>query len=147
MADRVIRVFIPSPGDVPAERRRAALVCNRLGREFARFFEVRPVLWEYEPMLTAGHFQDVIKPAPSDADIVAVILWSRLGTPLPAETDKRRYEGIDGRLPVSEFDHHRNNSMSPHGYKRLFRPRCRYDRSTPDSRYSTRSTNESARRS
>ncbi|MEE8502177.1 MAG: WD40 repeat domain-containing protein, partial [Kiloniellales bacterium] len=100
-ADRVIRVFISSPGDVLAARRRAALVCNRLSREFGRFFAVRPILWEYEPMLAAGHFQDVIEPAPSDADIVAVILWSRLGTPLPVETERRRYEGLDGRAPVT----------------------------------------------
>ncbi|MBN4083077.1 ATP-binding protein, partial [bacterium AH-315-B06] len=101
MARQALRIFISSPGDVGAERRRAALVCNRLSREFRRFFEVRPVLWEYEPLLAAGHFQDVIEPAPSDADIVAVILWSRLGTPLPEVTDKRRYEGIDGRSPVT----------------------------------------------
>ena len=96
-----IRVFISSPSDVGAERRRAALVCNRLSREIGRFFEVRPVIWEYETMLAAGHFQDVIEPAPSDTDIVALILWSQLGTPLPVETDMRRYEGIDGRSPVT----------------------------------------------
>ena len=33
-------------------------------------------------MLASGHFQDAIEP-PSASDIVILILWSRLGTPLP----------------------------------------------------------------
>ncbi|HXC27678.1 MAG TPA: hypothetical protein VNV38_06960 [Stellaceae bacterium] len=94
MADR-IRIFISSPGDVVEERRRTAIVINRLAHEFARFFDVSAVLWEYEPMLASGSFQDAIV-RPSDADIVVLILWSRLGTPLPDP-----YQGIDGRRPVT----------------------------------------------
>jgi hypothetical protein len=94
------RIFISSPGDVGDERRRAALVISRLKREFARFFDISAVLWEYEPMLSSGHFQDIIDP-PSTADIVVLILWSRLGTPLPARTKLREYKGIDGRVPVT----------------------------------------------
>lgn len=82
------------------ERRRAALVISRLRREFARFFDISAVLWEYEPMLSSGHFQDIIDP-PSQADIVVLILWSRLGTPLPARTDTRTYAARDGRAPVT----------------------------------------------
>jgi tetratricopeptide (TPR) repeat protein len=95
-----IRIFISSPGDVADERRRAALVIGRLKREFGNFFDLAPVLWEYEPMLSSGHFQDIIDP-PSDADIMVLILWSRLGTPLPERTAKREYRGIDGRAPVT----------------------------------------------
>ncbi len=91
-----LRIFISSPGDVEEERRRAAIVVNRLSREFARFFDIKPILWEYEPMLASGHFQDIIE-APSKSDIQVVILWSRLGTPLP----EARYRGIDGRAPVT----------------------------------------------
>ncbi len=100
MEERRLRVFISSPGDVEEERRRAALVLNRLRREFARFFELSPVLWEYEPLLASGHFQDCII-EPSNTDIVVVILWSRLGTPLPEKTEKREYCGLDGRVPVT----------------------------------------------
>jgi hypothetical protein len=46
-------------------------------------------------MLASGHFQDAIEP-PSAFDIVVLILWSRLGTPLP-----ENYRGIDGRAPVT----------------------------------------------
>jgi eukaryotic-like serine/threonine-protein kinase len=95
-----LRIFISSPGDVEDERRRAALVVSRLKREFIRFFELSAVLWEYEPMLSSGHFQDIIEP-PSTADIVVVILWSRLGTPLPPRTDKREYKRRDGSAPVT----------------------------------------------
>jgi hypothetical protein len=61
------RVFISSPSDVAAERRRAALVIGRLAREFARFFAVEAVLWEYETMLAHGHFQDIIVRRPTAA--------------------------------------------------------------------------------
>lgn len=91
-----IRIFISSPGDVAAERQRSAIVVQRLRKEFARFFDVAAVLWEYEPMLASGHFQDVIEP-PSKTDIVVMILWSRLGTALPPD----RYQGMDGRTPVT----------------------------------------------
>jgi hypothetical protein len=94
------RIFISSPGDVAEERRRAALVVGRLKREFARFFDISAVLWEYEPMLASGHFQDVIDP-PGEADALVMILWSRLGTPLPERTPLREYRSRDGRAPVT----------------------------------------------
>jgi len=51
-------------------------------------------------MLARGHFQDVITP-PSQTDIVVLILWSRMGTHLPERTEARKYEGLDGRAPVT----------------------------------------------
>jgi tetratricopeptide (TPR) repeat protein len=95
-----LRIFISSPGDVDEERRRAALVVSRLKREFVRFFELSAILWEYEPMLSSGHFQDIIDP-PSTADILVLILWSRLGTPLPERTATREYKRRDGHVPVT----------------------------------------------
>lgn len=95
-----LRIFISSPGDVSAERRRSALVVESLKKEFARFFDITAYLWEHEAMLATGHFQDVIEP-PSQSDIVVLILWSRLGTPLPVNSGKREYRGIDGRAPVT----------------------------------------------
>jgi hypothetical protein len=47
-------------------------------------------------MIAGGTFQDIIVP-PSQADIVVVILATRLGSPLPAD----RYRGRDGRAPVT----------------------------------------------
>jgi hypothetical protein len=51
-------------------------------------------------MVASGHFQDSIEP-PSAFDIVVLIVWSRLGTPLPERTKVREYRGIDGRTPVT----------------------------------------------
>lgn len=74
-----------------AERRRAALVIEKLAKDYVRFFEIEPYLWETEPMLASGTFQDAIV-APGNTDILILILWARLGTPLP----KDKYRGIDG---------------------------------------------------
>ena len=99
MAQR-LRVFVSSPGDVPDERLRAALVIDKLAQDYRRFFVLESYRWEHEPMLASGHFQDAIEP-PSTHDIVLLILWSRLGTPLPEKTAVREYRGIDGRTPVT----------------------------------------------
>lgn len=95
-----LRIFISSPGDVVPERRRAALVVEKLAKDYARFFVIEPYLWESEPMLASGTFQDAIVP-PGETDILLLILWSRLGTPLPAHTASQKYQGIDGRVPVT----------------------------------------------
>jgi tetratricopeptide (TPR) repeat protein len=95
-----LRVFISSPGDVPDERLRADLVVDKVAQDFGRFFSFETYRWEHEPMLASGHFQDAIDP-PSKADVVILILWSRLGTPLPERTGAREYRGIDGRTPVT----------------------------------------------
>src|ERR1700730_14145434 len=95
-----LRLFISSPGDVPDHLLQAALVIDKLQQDYGRFFVLEPYRWEYEPMLASGHFQDVIEP-PSAFDIVILILWSRLGTPLPQKTAMREYHGLDGRAPVT----------------------------------------------
>jgi WD40 repeat protein len=114
---KTVTIFISSPGDVAAERRRCVLVINRLNQEFGRFLDVRPYLWEKEPMMAGGHFQDIIEPLPGDSDIVVVILWSRLGSPLPARTDKREYHGLDGRVPVTGTEWEVENALQAHAAK------------------------------
>jgi WD40 repeat protein len=95
-----LRIFLSSPGDVVATREIAALTIERLAQDYMRFFRIEPYLWEFEAMVASGHFQDSIEP-PSAFDIVVLIVWSRLGTPLPARTKVREYRGIDGRAPVT----------------------------------------------
>jgi tetratricopeptide (TPR) repeat protein len=104
-----LRIFISSPGDVVAERRRAALVIEKLAKDYARFFEIKPYLWETEPMLASGHFQDAIVP-PGDTDILILILWARLGTPLP----KEKYRGTDGRAPVTGTEWEYEAALAAH---------------------------------
>ena len=67
-----------------SERLIAERVVQWLDQEFALHLDLRPVMWEREPLLASHHFQDLITP-PHDTDIVVVILWSRLGTPLPRD--------------------------------------------------------------
>jgi WD40 repeat protein len=95
-----LRIFISSPGDVLPERRRAKLVIEALAKSYVRHFTIEPILWEVEPMLASGHFQDQIIP-PSETDILVLIVWSRLGTALPEKTETREYRGIDDRVPVT----------------------------------------------
>jgi WD40 repeat protein len=84
----VIRIFVSSPGDVGAERLAAERVLNRLRDQYASEAIIQPFFWEYEPLTATHHFQQRI-PAPSSMDICICILWSRMGTPLPADEFKR----------------------------------------------------------
>jgi WD40 repeat protein len=95
-----LRIFISSPGDVPDERLRADLIVDKLAQEYVRYFALETYRWEHEALLASGHFQDAIEP-PQTFDIVILIVWSRLGTPLPSKTSVREYKGIDGRVPVT----------------------------------------------
>ena len=97
-----VRVFLSSPGDVAEERDLARTLINDIlpvsplirGR-----FTFEVVSWDdphAAPSLSA-HLtpQEAINrklPKPSECDIVIVILWSRIGTPLP--TDLGRKGGI-----------------------------------------------------
>ena len=85
-ASTAIRVFISSPADVRPERLKAERIVARLNNEFAYHFTVEPVLWEREPLVATHHFQDAENiPQPHRADIVVVVLWTRLGVPLPQD--------------------------------------------------------------
>ncbi len=108
-----LRIFVSSPGDVTRERQAAVLVVQALAKEYARFFDITAESWDTEPMLASGHFQDNIIP-PSKTDIVLLILWSRLGTPLPERTDVREYRGIDGRVPVTGTEWEFENALAAH---------------------------------
>ena len=100
MTQQRLRIFVSSPGDVLAAREIAAQIIEKVAHEYVRFFAIEPYLWEYEPMLASGHFQDSIDP-PSRFDAVILILESRLGTLLPERTAVREYRGMDGRSPVT----------------------------------------------
>lgn len=88
-----LQLFISSPGDVAEERALTKRVIERLQGEFATRARLEPVFWEHEPLLATASFQEqIIKP--SETDIVICILWSRLGTRLPARftrSDGSRY--------------------------------------------------------
>ena len=89
-----IRVFISSPGDVAEERARAVAVVAQVQRAMQGRCVLEPYIWERAAMRAAKDFQEAIYP-PRDCDIVVVVLWSRIGTPLP-----ERYRREDGHLPT-----------------------------------------------
>ena len=99
---KTIRIFISSPSDVEVERQIAIQVINRLSQKYQNSIQLKPILWEREPLLASGHFQDALDP--STADIMVCMLWSRLGSPLP-----EKFEGVDGRKGLTgsewEFDY------------------------------------------
>jgi formylglycine-generating enzyme required for sulfatase activity len=95
-----LRVFLSSPGDVADERALARKVLDYLPKE--RFFSDRVLIQEVSwddpgsPVPLVAHLTpqdgiDRIRPRPSECDIVVVILWSRMGTPLP--DDRRKPDG------------------------------------------------------
>src|SRR6266849_3738322 len=79
-----LRIFISSPGDVAEERVLANNLVRRLADEYADRLCIEPVFWEHEPLLATGTFQTQIPP-PRDCEVVVCVLWSRLGTRLPAD--------------------------------------------------------------
>jgi WD40 repeat protein len=89
-----IKIFLSSPGDVNEERVLAGRVLQRLTERYAPVAKLVPIIWEHEPLLASATFQDQIE-KPSTTDIVVCILWSRLGTRLPAHIqreDGTRYD-------------------------------------------------------
>jgi formylglycine-generating enzyme required for sulfatase activity/energy-coupling factor transporter ATP-binding protein EcfA2 len=110
---RLIRIFVSSPGDVNDERAVALEVIDRLPYDpFLRgkiAFEV--VAWDKPgadaPMRATMTPQAAINdglPRPSDCDIVIVLFWKRMGTPLPHPD----YQKPDGApfLSGTEWEFH-----------------------------------------
>jgi formylglycine-generating enzyme required for sulfatase activity len=92
-----IRVYLSSPGDVAEERNQARAVLGKLQKEppFADRLLIEEVSWDDPenpvPLDASQDPQQSINRArgkPSDCDVVVVILWSRLGTPMPANECK-----------------------------------------------------------
>jgi WD40 repeat protein len=91
MNDSKVRIFVSSPADVERERAMVKDILDRLAGEFLPYFRVEPVLWEEEALTADRTFQaGMVKP--SDCDIVLVVLWTRLGSPLPQDP----YQGRTG---------------------------------------------------
>ncbi len=93
---KTIKIFISSPGDVIAERNKAMKIINRLNRHYGADVNIEGVFWEREPMRATQDYQtNIVKP--SSTDIVAVIIWTRLGSDLALE-----YKGaVTGRQPIT----------------------------------------------
>lgn len=97
--DRV-RVFLASPGDVTEERKLARAVIDKLRNEF-RYRDRIYLETVARDQPGAGVVQEATQtpqaaiakglPKPAECDLVIVLFWSRMGTPLPSEYIK--YDG------------------------------------------------------
>ncbi|HVA51057.1 MAG TPA: DUF2610 domain-containing protein [Pirellulales bacterium] len=93
-AERTLKVFIASPGDVKLERETAGKVLQNLANAYSGVCQIESVMWEDYPMAATDTFQAQI-PRPSQFDIFVCVLWSRLGTVLHEShrrADGSRYE-------------------------------------------------------
>ena len=79
---RDVRVFISSPGDVQAERKRVERVVERLNGALGGTARFQAIRWETGFYTADRSFQPQI-PEAADCDIVIAILRHRLGTALP----------------------------------------------------------------
>lgn len=127
---RTLRFFISSPGDVFEERALASRVIERLQSEYIGKVVLEPVLWEHEPLVATSTFQQQIV-KPSDTDVVIAILWSRLGTPLPAQfrrPDGSRFEsGTEYEFEEAIEGFRRNGKPDLLVYRRTAPPSVRLD--------------------
>jgi hypothetical protein len=133
MGDRplMLRVFLSSPGDVVEERGIArdvlrALESSHLLRERIRFdivdwgdpYAATPLNASETPQASVNRYNR----RPSECDLTLVILWSRLGTPLPPEmrrADGTRFESGT----VWEFEDARSASKPVLVYRRTEPPK------------------------
>ncbi|TVQ86964.1 MAG: hypothetical protein EA400_11935 [Chromatiaceae bacterium] len=91
MHDDLVRIFVSSPADVAHERGLVKDLIERLGQEYLPYFRLQAVLWEEEALTADRSFQAGLV-RPQDCEIVLVILWTRLGSPLP----QKPYRGMTG---------------------------------------------------
>ena len=94
----MVRIFLSSPGDVADERTSARqLIDGELPKlpSFRGRLELELIAWDDPaaqiPMLATETPQESVnaaRPRPATCDIVIVILWARMGTPLPDNVRK-----------------------------------------------------------
>lgn len=96
------QIFFSSPGDVAAERAVALEVVEKLNYDPGLSGRMRldPIAWDNlgtrTPLLAVKTPQQAINEnmlRPSDCDIVVVIFWSRMGTPLDVESHGLKPDG------------------------------------------------------
>jgi len=101
-----IRIFLSSPGDVADERRAVRLVIERLRTDplLRERVDLQVVAWDdpdaATPMLATMTPQEAINRGlarPSECEIVIVLFWARMGTPLPHP----EYQKADGSRYLS----------------------------------------------
>jgi WD40 repeat protein len=91
MAESQVRIFVSSPSDLDHERAQVKDIVDQLAQEYLPYFKLQAVLWEEEALTAAQSFQAGLL-HPSECELVLVMLWTRLGTPLADDP----YGGMTG---------------------------------------------------
>lgn len=110
MTPETIRIFVSSPDDVKDERSIVKDIIERLRIEYEPYFEINAILWENEAIVATSGFQEALVD-PGTCDIVLVIFWSKLGTPLP----QNKFGGLTGTEWefVNAIEHSQSNQGIP----------------------------------
>jgi hypothetical protein len=135
MAPKHLKIFLSSPGDVAEERGLAVEIIRRLPHEpFPRGRLTLDVIdWDDDRAPAPMHGNETPQRSvsryagrPSECDLTLVILWSRLGTPLPA--DERRSDGTRHESgTVWEYEDALKAERPVLVYQRTERPRVDLD--------------------
>ncbi|OED36237.1 hypothetical protein AB833_26730 [Chromatiales bacterium (ex Bugula neritina AB1)] len=118
MSKRDFRVFLASPGDVGPEREEVKAIVNRIAteRQIRDTLDLRLVAWDLPGMEVAMVATDTPQsaiekglPNPSECQAAVVILWSRIGTPLP-----EKYKKPDGSRYLSGTEYEYCDAIAGH---------------------------------
>lgn len=119
------RIFLASPGDVPLERKLAREAITHISseRRFRGRIDIEIVAWDQPGAAVAMEAgltpQEAIAqglPKPEDCDLAVIVLWSRIGTQLPADFELKE----DGTPYLSGTEWEYVNAL--HGYKKHSKP-------------------------
>jgi len=93
------RIFLASPGDVPLERKLAREAITHISseRRFRGRIDIEIIAWDQPGAAVAMEAgltpQEAISqglPKPEDCDLAVIILWTRIGTQLPASFELKK---------------------------------------------------------
>lgn len=116
----LFRIFLASPGDVPLERKLAREVITHIGseRRFRGHITIEVIAWDQpgaavamEAGLTPQQAITQGLPKPEECDLAVVVMWSRIGTRLPADFEMKE----DGSPYLSGTEWEYFNALN--GYK------------------------------
>lgn len=109
-SQRVIKVFVGSPGDVAEERKRTFEVIDSINNDILLLsgWRLEGVGWDqtHYPKLVWLSPQEAINaglPQPGKCDIAVFIFWKRVGTPLPPGTFTENGAGANPTGSLWEF--------------------------------------------
>jgi formylglycine-generating enzyme required for sulfatase activity len=119
------RVFLASPGDVALECKLVRETITYIGseRRFRGRIDIELIAWDQPGAAVAMEAglmpQEAIAkglPKPEDCDLVVIVLWSRIGTPLPADFELK----ADGTPYLSGTEWEYLNALR--GYRKNRKP-------------------------